>query len=148
MTISELEKFLHQQIPISQALGVKVLRADQQQVELHCPLTPNRNHLGTAFGGSLAAVAILAGYTWIFQECERRGHQVHILLKHTEIKYEKPVSEDLRAICKAPAKEDFENFLKTFEKKGLARLHLTSEIHTAQGLACLLKGEFVAQRVN
>lgn len=148
MTINELEKFLHQQIPISKAFGVKVLRADQELVELKCPLEPNHNHLGTAFGGSLAAVAILAGYTWIFQELSRQGHQVHILLKSNEAEYFKPVSEDLRATCAAPAIAELENFMRIFEKKGLARLRLVSEIHTAAGVACALNGEFVAQQIK
>lgn len=146
MNKNELEQFLHQQIPISKAFGVKVIKADQQQVELLCPLEPNHNHLGTAFGGSLSAVAILAGYTWIFQELNRLGHQVHILLKHSEIEYHKPVKEDLRAVCDGSSGEAFENFLKAFEKKGLARIELKTEIKTSEGVACTLQGEFVAQK--
>lgn len=147
MSPLELENFLHHEIPISKAFQVKVLKADQKQVELLCPLEPNHNHLGTAFGGSLAAVAILAGYTWIFQEMSRLGYQVHVLLKSSQADYSKPVQEDLHAICQAPQQKDFESFLKIFEKKGLARLHLTSEIQTSEGVACILKGEFVAQKV-
>ncbi len=148
MTNQDLENFLKQQIPITKAFGVKVVKADHDQVELICPLELNHNHLGTAFGGSLAAVAILAGYTWIFQELDRRGHKVHVLLKSSEAEYHMPVHEDLRAMCKAPDENTFESFIKAFEKKGLARLNLTSEIRTSQGVACTLKGEFVAQRVG
>lgn len=146
MSPLELEQFLHQEIPISKAFQVKVLKADQEKVELLCPLEPNHNHLGTAFGGSLAAATILAGYTWIFQEMNRRGYQVHILLKHSEVEYHKPVKEDLRAICEAPSKESLEVFLKTFEKKGLARIKLKTEIITSEGVACHLNGDFVAQK--
>ena len=108
MTTTELESFLHSQIPITKALAVRVTTADEARVELRASLKPNLNHLGTAFGGSLAAVAILAGYAWIFQALEIRGYKVHVILKSSQTNYLSPVAEDLRAVCLAPAKEDFE----------------------------------------
>lgn len=143
---SELEAFLYTQIPLSKALGVHVLRIDETQVELRCPLEPNHNHLGGAFGGSLAAVAILAGYAWIFHALRTRGHDVHIILKSCDIKFLKPVSEDLHSVCPAPESLDFDRFLKIFERKGLARIKLNPRLLVAGKTACSLTGEFVAQR--
>ena len=145
MTTNELEKFIHQQIPLSQALQVHVVTAESSRVELKCPLYPNRNHLSTAFGGSLAAAAILACYTWIFYELNRQGFKVHVLLKSSTTDYSLPVEEDFSAVCNAPNASDFEKFLNTFKKKGLARIDLVSEIKTSKGLACRLQGEFVAR---
>lgn len=146
MTAMELENFLKEQIPITLAIGVHVVSADDARVEITCPLSVNHNHLGTAFGGSLAAVAILAGYAWIFRALITRGHDVHVVLKSTSIDYLKPVEEDLRAVCEAPPAPEFEKFVSTFERKGLARLTLRSVIETASGVACSLTGEFVAKR--
>src|SRR5690606_33240492 len=62
MTGPETEAFLHAKIPLARAMGVRVERCDSEGLVLTAPLEPNHNHLGTAFGGSLAALATLAGY--------------------------------------------------------------------------------------
>ena len=52
MTPSELQTYLHQHIPLSQAMQVTVMEASLQQVVLTAPLVPNINHRETVFGGS------------------------------------------------------------------------------------------------
>lgn len=148
MTNTELEKFLHEQIPISKAMGVKILMANEASVELYGPLEPNRNHLGTAFGGSLNALLVLAGYSWIFNALESQGHHCHILLKTGHTEYFHPVEEDITAICRKPEQNLMDEFLKIYERKGLARINLISEISSRDGVACRFTGEFVAQRAQ
>ena len=141
----DLEIFLSDQIPLTSTLGVRVIHCDETRVELTCPLHPNRNHLGTAFGGSLATLAILASYAWLFRTLWIRGEKrVHVVLKSSHMDYLRPVPEDLRAICLAPSSDDFERFLEVFDKKGRARIQLASTIETTSGTACRLSGEFVA----
>ena len=60
MTPSELQTYLHQHIPLFQAMQVTVVEASLQQVVLTAPVAPNINHRETVFGGSASAVAILA----------------------------------------------------------------------------------------
>ena len=62
---ADLENYIHQQIPISAAMGIRVTRADSRAVELSAPLAPNINHRETVFGGSAAAVATLAAWTLV-----------------------------------------------------------------------------------
>jgi thioesterase domain-containing protein len=148
MTNTELEKFIHEQIPISKAMGVKIIKADDESVEIFGPLEPNRNHLGTAFGGSLNALLVLAGYSWIFNSLENQGHHCHILLKSGHTEYIHPVEEGLTAICLKPSQEVLDEFIRIYERKGLARINLVSEVTSPQGPACIFKGEFVAQRAQ
>ncbi len=146
MTNHELEIFLHEQIPISKAMGIKIVAIDEEKVELNGPLGPNKNHLGTAFGGSLNALLVLAGYSWIFNSLEDRGHHCHILLKSAQTKYIHPVHEDMKSICLKPSQEIYDDFIKVYERKGLARIELISNIISRDGIACTFIGEFVAQR--
>ena len=60
--LRETEAFFYEQIPLTRAMGVRVESYDGQQLVLTAPLALNHNHLGTAFGGSLSALATLAGY--------------------------------------------------------------------------------------
>ncbi|MGE5240286.1 MAG: YiiD C-terminal domain-containing protein, partial [Bacteroidota bacterium] len=66
----ELERYLHEQIPLSKAMGVEVMEASGEKVELAAPFAPNINHLETVFGGSASAVAILAAWTLLHVRLE------------------------------------------------------------------------------
>jgi thioesterase domain-containing protein len=147
---SELEAFIHGQIPLAQALGARVVRADETAAAISTPLAPNRNHMGTAFGGSLSAALILAGYTWLYHAMAARGHSVHVILGRSEVDYLQPVAHDFIAVANAPAPELLAKFLKIFERRGVARLTLHAEIHTPSGdsekVACRFTGEFIAER--
>lgn len=145
MTPQELQNFLHLQIPMARALDVSVVEANDLKAVVRSPLEPNRNHLGTAFGGSLGALLILSGYTWLYHAMETRGHHVHVLLRKCETDYRAPVDTELIATAHKPA--DFQKFLKTFEAKGRARVTIHSEIsdHTGDAV-CFFEGIFVAQK--
>ena len=54
-SIAEVEDYLHQHIPLSLYMEVKVKQADEYGVTLQAPLEPNINHRSTVFGGSVSA---------------------------------------------------------------------------------------------
>ncbi|MCP4171556.1 MAG: hypothetical protein GY758_12370 [Fuerstiella sp.] len=62
MTSESLEADIHRQIPITAAIGVQILEATADRVEISAPLAPNINHRETVFGGNAAAVATLAAW--------------------------------------------------------------------------------------
>ena len=68
-----LARYLHEHMPLTRALGVSVLAAGQQGVNLAAPLAANINHQSTAFGGSLASLAILAGWSWVWVHLRAGG---------------------------------------------------------------------------
>lgn len=144
MNKTSLEELLREKIPLAKAMDVRVTEADGETIELRCLLEPNHNHLGTAFGGSLSTLMILAAYCRLFY---LMGGQGHVLLKSSEMKFLKPVEEDLCAICKAPSEKDSADFLKIYNKKGKARLFLTSEVILEDGsVAARANCEFVGQQ--
>jgi thioesterase domain-containing protein len=68
----------------------------------------------------------------------------HVILKNCHSEFIKPVKEDLRAVCLPVSQELSQNFLRTYEGKGKARLTLVSEVRLADGtVACRMTGEFV-----
>lgn len=141
MNAQALQDKLHAEIPMSKYMQVKVVRANQQEIELECDLAPNHNHVGTAFGGSLATLMVLAAYCQLFEIINETGH---VLLKNTSMNFIYPVEEKLRAVCKAPALDQVKKFQEAYAKKGKARLELSSQIVLADGrVACQMTGEFV-----
>lgn len=140
----ELERYLHDKIPLTRAMGVRVEAAGAGGVVLAAPLEPNLNHLGTAFGGSLATLATLAGYCVLWLALEDR--EGHIVVKNSEIAYRRPVTGELRAACRAPSAEALAEFRERYAAAGRARLRL--EVVVAErGEACVeFAGVFVALR--
>lgn len=138
------EALLHEQIPLTRAMQVRVVRFDDGELELAAPLTANHNHLGTAFGGSLAAVATLAGYAllWLLLE----DPSCHVVIRRSTIQYRHPVRGDIHAVCRQPDAAAVAAFRTQFERTGKARITLPVTI-AEEGRPCVeFEGEFVALR--
>lgn len=148
MTNTELRDFLYREIPVSKFMQVEIPEASEAKVLIMAPLEPSRNHLDTAFGGSIGAVLILSCYAWLFHKLSDLGFDCHVLIKEGKTNYLHPVKEDLVATCLPPNKEEFEKFFKAFERKGLAKLSLNSFITTKEGKAAEFHGIFVAQKTK
>lgn len=140
----QIEELFYSKIPITRALGVRVDGYDGRRLVLTAPLTKNVNHLGTAFGGSLNALAVLSGYGLLWLEL--RETESHIVIRDSTISYERPVRGDIRAVCTRPDEETLEAFKRTFQQKGRARISLSSTIEDGGVTAVRFKGTFVAMR--
>jgi thioesterase domain-containing protein len=140
----QIQELLHSKIPITRALGVRVENYDGERLVLSAPLAANVNHLGTAFGGSLNALAVLSGYGLLWLELQEA--ECHIVIRESTISYDRPVRGEIRAICVRPEAELLAEFKQTFHEKGKARIALTATI-ADEGITCVrFRGIFVALR--
>lgn len=138
----ETEKFLHEQIPITRTMGVTVESCSEERLVLSAPLEVNHNHLGTAFGGSLASVAVLAGYSMLWVKLGNRN--CHIVIRDSKVRYLHPVQGDIRAVCRMPEPATWSAFMKRFHERGKARIRLKVFIEE-DGRSCVeFDGEYVA----
>ena len=149
-TERDVERYLHEHIPISAAIGVTVIRADEQRVALRAPLAPNINHRSTVFGGSAISVAILAAWTlvhlWTLR-LERLG-RYRLVIRRSAMDYLAPIAGDFIATCDAPTPEAFDRFAQTLERHRHARVDLTARI-TADGTDVgSFAGSYVAIRLD
>lgn len=142
--LAETERFFHRKIPLTKAMGIRVEACDERGLLLTAPLEANHNHLGTAFGGSLAALATLAGYGLLWLELGDRD--AHIVVRRSEIDYRHPVTGTLSAICHRPPEAQLEVFRKTFAKAGKARIRLEVRVEEAGRVCMTFAGTFVAIR--
>ena len=142
---SELESYLRDKIPLARAMGVRVeAGASSDALVLTAPLEPNHNHLGTAFGGSLSAVATLAAYGLLWIELgDRAGH---IVIHRSEMVYHRPVRGEIRAICRRPLEAELVEFRRQFAATGKARIRLGATIEHAGRVCMEFAGDFVALR--
>jgi len=142
--LHETERFLHVQIPLNQAMGVRLESYDGSQLVLTAPLEPNHNHLGTAFGGSLSALATLTGYAMLWLQLGDR--QAHIVIRESTIRYRHPVRGMLRAVCQRPDEAMLSQFRADYAATGKAKVKLQVHIIHAVQICVEFEGEFVAIR--
>lgn len=143
-----LEAYLYQHIPLSKHLGVRVEHADIESVRLIAPLEPNLNHRMTGFGGSISAVAILAGWSILWCRLRERTGGHNIVIQRNSIDYLAPVTSDFTAICEAPSASHWQRFERAFDQRGRSRIELDVEVRVADTLAARFTGRFVALRAN
>jgi thioesterase domain-containing protein len=142
MTEFDAEQYFHQQIPITRTMGVRVLAHDEGQFVVEAPVALNSNHLGTAFGGSINAVATLAAYGLVWLGL--RDQAVHVVVAESSIRFLHPVRDTIRAICRRPEAE-WKTFQTRFAEKGKARITLSVTVLEAGRTAAEFEGIFVAR---
>ena len=143
--LTALQRYLHEEIPISQAMGVSVLHAGPDGVRLGMPLAPNLNHRGTVFGGSASALGMLASWTLVHERLrEGEGLTPHLVVQKSTIEYLEPVAGDVLAWASPPSPEAWERFVRTLRRRGRARIEVGAELVWEERPVARLSGAFVA----
>lgn len=138
------EKFLHEQIPITRAMGLRVAADNDAGFTVEAPVALNSNHLRTAFGGSINAVATLAAYGFLWVELDDAA--AHVVVAESSIRFLRPVRETIRATCLRPDAQTIEEFRDRFSTTGKARITLRVRVAEAGDTAAEFEGRFVARR--
>ena len=144
MRAADLERYLHEQIPLSLALAVRVEHASAELVRLSAPLAPNLNHRGTAFGGSVASLAILSGWSWLLTRVAGRSPLPRLVIQEQTVEYLAPIEAAFEASCPAPPEPAWRRFLRSLDERGRGRLELAAEVTCEGRLAATFRGLYVA----
>jgi len=97
---TELQRIWHTEIPISAAMDIRIHSYESDVIEVHAALAPNVNVHGTAFAGSLYAIAALTGWGLTWLELHKRGLDGHIVIAEGAIRYVRPVEGEIVARCR------------------------------------------------
>lgn len=143
---ASLQDYLHTHIPLSQAMGLRVAESSPSRVTLRFPLSPNVNHKGTAFGGSLQAAGLLACWS-IAREVLRAAGETSfaIVVKESTTKFRRPVEGEFEATADISS-DAAREFAENFRAHGKARLEARAELRQGEMLCATLNGVFVALR--
>jgi thioesterase domain-containing protein len=144
MRAADLERYLHEHIPLSRALAVRVEHLGPELARLSAPLAPNLNHRQTAFGGSVASLAILAGWGWLLARLADRSPVPRLVIQEQTVEYLAPIDADFAAACPAPAEADWRRFVKALDERGRGRIALAAEVSCRDQIAARFRGLYVA----
>jgi thioesterase domain-containing protein len=144
MTEAELETYLHDHIPLSRAMAVRVVSLSDDKVILGAPLGPNINHRDTVFGGSASAVAILSAWSLLHLRLTSAGQPSRVVIQRNSMDYLAPISGDFTATATNPSAESWDGFLRMLARRGVARITVGAELDYEGKVAGRLSGDFVA----
>ncbi|MFY4803917.1 thioesterase domain-containing protein [Aliarcobacter butzleri] len=127
--IKILENKLHNEIPLTKFMDLKIAKYDEKELITIAPLNTNINDKGTAFGGSLATLTIISGWSicWLISK-ELEINSENIVVIKNEHSYRKPVKKELICHTKRPTKDEIENLKNKLLLKKSASIKISSQI--------------------
>ena len=144
MEAGAVERYLHTQIPLSRAMGVKVVDATPNGVTLSAPLSPNINHRGTVFGGSAAAVAILSAWALLYLRLRSEHRECNLVIQKNTMTYTCPITDRFTATATLHDPVTWSRFLATLGRRNRARIAVTSVLRCNDERVGEFDGDFVA----
>ncbi|MGB3724601.1 MAG: bifunctional GNAT family N-acetyltransferase/hotdog fold thioesterase [Glaciecola sp.] len=135
----ELQNTWHEQIPISEHMGIKLHQYTERTIETRASLNKNINLHGTMFAGSIYSLATLTGWGMIFLQLKQKGLSGEIVLGDASIHYHKPVSMKPRAICNI---ESVRGKFELLPKGKKCPVALTVDIHDNDKPVAAFTGQY------
>lgn len=95
MQIEAATQLLYRQVPLLRHTDVRVTALQRDTVQLSAPLASNGNHHGTAFGGSLSMLGIVAGWLLAYVGQDLPEPTPNIVIADSHTRYLRPLRGDL-----------------------------------------------------
>lgn len=153
--LGRFQKRIHDMIPLSEALGVRLESYDGHALLISAPLKPNHNHQGTGFGGSVYSVAVISAWGLVELVLSDLGLAGNVVIQVGEIEHLEPVDGDFYALCRLPGGEVPDRFRKSLARHGKGRIALIAEVYCgvpsltpANEPAAIFQGRFVVQDIR
>ncbi|MEM7276484.1 MAG: YiiD C-terminal domain-containing protein [Pseudomonadota bacterium] len=140
---AKITQYLYNEVPLSKAMGIKLIKIDDSEVVLGAPLAPNRNHQGTLFGGSAASIATLACWTLVHDRMMREPVTANLVVQKAQIEYLRPCPNEVRAVACLNSPDQWLSAVDAFNRKGKARMSLKSSLYCEQTQVVRFSGDFV-----
>ena len=144
MPASELAQYIHEHIPLTKHMGVSVVSVEEHALVLQAPLGPNVNHRHTVFGGSAAALAILAGWALLHVRLRSEGFADRLVIQRNAMEYEHPITGQFTARATLEHPDRWSAFTAMIARKGKARISVLAVLEHMGRVVARFNGEFVA----
>ena len=140
----ELQETWHREIPVSKSMDIHVSGFSRDRLEIRAALAPNVNVHGTAFAGSLYAIAALCGWGSTWLALKRRGIDGSIVIADARIRYARPVDGVLIAACMFDPEVQAQA-LQRLVDSGRTRFDLTCHIGEGEAPAATFEGRYAVR---
>jgi thioesterase domain-containing protein len=142
-----LATFIRESIPLAHTMGLELGSYDGERLVLRCPLAPNVNDKGCAFGGSLTSLMTLAGWGVVELALRQRGEDCDVYVGESTVRYLEPVWGDFQAEAQCAEGASWDAFFSTLSARNRARIAVTCHVPgEGNKPAATLEAQFVAKR--
>ena len=141
-----LERMLVREMPVAQSLGFDIAELTTEAVTLRAVFDLNRNHQGSAFAGSVHALAALAGWATVWLTLQEAGIRANAVLQDSRIQYLQPVMSDFTATCSFPPPGARMTLLDAVQRHRKGRLGVQVAVHEGAVLVAEFSGRYAALR--
>ena len=142
MTKNEATLYLYDKIPLTKLMGMEVMDFSNEKIAITAPLDINKNHKGTAFGGSIVTLLTTTCWLMVFKHFKELNKDCHIVIGRSNIEYKKPVTNDFAGICIIEKEKELELAKDFFIKKGKSKIELEAFIEENNEKLVTFKGVF------
>lgn len=144
MLIDELQKKLHNEIPLTKMMDIKIQDYNEKELITSAPLDININDKGTAFGGSLSTMTIISAWSMCWLISKELGlNNCNILVIKNENSYRKPVTKDIVCFTQKPSEKEIEMLKQKLESKKSASIKIYSKIVEDNEICVEFEGYYV-----
>lgn len=141
--LKKFEAYIHQVVPLSRQMKIKLRKLDRGGLFFDLPLGPNRNHLGTAFGGSLIAAQALCCWSWLEIQLKAQKLKGHIVIQNCKHDFLRPVTGTFIVHCQGLSPAQFKKTLQELKKNGKTRVNLKAQVRLKNKKCCSFSGKYV-----
>lgn len=144
--VIRLEQELLRDIPLARAMQLHIEQFDSEVLTLSVPLAPNINDKGCAFGGSLASLLTLTGWSLVVLKLRQVGIECDVFVQDSTIRYQAPVWENFCATAVLAEGENWGSFFTSLNLRKRGRLRLSCRVPLRGGEnAVAMEARFVAK---
>lgn len=116
--------FLHEKIPLTAAMQIQTEVFSTDKIILSVPFAPNKNDKNTGFGGSIACLMTVCGWSMMYINFYDLFPQGQIVIQKSEMRYLAPIHGDFQAICICDDEESKQKLITDIQTKGKGKLPL------------------------
>ncbi len=140
---SDLQNYIRSNIPVADYMNFIVEDLHEYSIKLSAPIKPNDNHYGTAFGGSLATLGILAGWSILHFRAAEENLKCVLVIQEGSMKYIRPARTDFEAVCNTLNEKLWNEFKNGLQENGKARISMFTNLYSQRELIATHNGIFV-----
>jgi len=137
---AQLQSTWQDEIPISDAMGIRIHQYTGREFETRATLSRNTNVHGTMFAGSIYSLATLTCWGLLHLQLQERQLAGSVVLGDGNIHYHKPVTHEPRAIARLT---EMTGDFSPLKKGKNARLTLKAQVFDNDRPVAEFNGQFV-----
>ncbi|NKB77793.1 MAG: hypothetical protein GKR96_12345 [Gammaproteobacteria bacterium] len=144
--MESLINYLHTHVPQTKNMGFEAGSYHDKGLTLHAPLSLNLNDKQTAFGGTLATLCTIAGWTMVSMICREEHLTIDIVVAESQIKYRFPVRSDpIVAYATRPDNKNIQSLINGLRNHGKGSIGINVVVDGDKPGAVQFNGTYVAK---